>query len=50
MVQAVVDPNEHRQFAWNLNKFNFELRDRMASLVNQFASLGDYSTARPSSL
>ena len=40
MPQAVVDPDELRQFARSLKKFNTELRDRSNSLANQLAALG----------
>jgi WXG100 family type VII secretion target len=40
MPQAVVDPEELRQFARNLKKFNSELRDRAQTLGNQLAALG----------
>ena len=40
MPQAVVDPEELRQFARSLKKFNTELRDRSTSLANQLAALG----------
>lgn len=40
MPQAVVDPDELREFARNLKKFNNDLRDRMARLNNQLSSLG----------
>ena len=40
MPQAVVDPEELRQFARNLKKFNNDLRDRSNSLANQLAALG----------
>ncbi len=40
MPQAVVDPEELRQFARSLKKFNSELRDRATSLGNQLATLG----------
>ncbi|MCA9184028.1 MAG: WXG100 family type VII secretion target [Pirellulaceae bacterium] len=40
MPQAVVDPEELRQFARSLHKFNTELRDRMSSLNNQLNALG----------
>jgi WXG100 family type VII secretion target len=40
MPQAVVDPEELRQFARLLKKFNGELRERMSALNNQLASLG----------
>jgi uncharacterized protein YukE len=40
MPQAVVDPEELREFARSLKKFNNELRDRARSLANQLTSLG----------
>lgn len=40
MPQAVVDPEELRQFAHSLKKFNAELRDKATSLGNQLAALG----------
>ena len=40
MAQAIVDPEELRQFARSLKKFNAELRDRMTSLTNQLTALG----------
>jgi WXG100 family type VII secretion target len=40
MPQAVVDPEELRQFARSLKKFNSELRDKAQALGNQLASLG----------
>jgi len=39
MPQAVVDPEELRQFAQSLKKFNSQLRDRAAALGNQLAAL-----------
>lgn len=39
MPQAVVDPEELRQFALSLKKFNSQLRDRASSLGNQLAAL-----------
>lgn len=39
MPQAVVDPDELRQFARKLKKFNTELRDRLASLNADMSSL-----------
>ena len=39
MPQAIVDPEELRQFAQSLKKFNAHLRDRASSLANQLASL-----------
>ena len=35
MPQAVVDPEELRQFAQSLKKFNANLRDRASALANQ---------------
>lgn len=40
MPQAVVDPEELRQFAQNLKKFTGQLRDRSAALGNQLSALG----------
>ena len=40
MPQAVVDPEELREFARALKKFNTELRDRSRALANQLAALG----------
>ena len=39
MAQAVVDPEELRQFAQSLKKFNSALRDRATALANQLAAL-----------
>jgi len=39
MPQAVVDPDELRQFARALKKFNTELEDRLVSLNNQLSTL-----------
>ena len=39
MPQAVVDPEELRQFAQSLKSFNHQLRDRAAALANQLAAL-----------
>jgi len=39
MPQAVVDPDELRQFARALKKFNTELQDRMVTLNNQMSAL-----------
>jgi uncharacterized protein YukE len=39
MAQAVVDPEELRQFANSLKKFNSQLRERAAALGNQLAAL-----------
>ncbi len=40
MPQAVVDPDELRQFARALKKFNSELRAQMSHVSNQLNSLG----------
>jgi uncharacterized protein YukE len=40
MPQAIVDPEELRDFARNLKKFNSELREQARSLANQLAALG----------
>ena len=40
MPQAIVDPDEVRQFARSLQKFNNELRDRLITLNNQLQALG----------
>ena len=39
MPQAVVDPEELRQFAQSLKKFNVQLRERAGALGNQLAAL-----------
>ena len=39
MPQAVVDPEELRQFAQSLKKFNAQLRERAGALGNQLAAL-----------
>ena len=39
MPQAVVDPDELRQFALKLKKFNTELHDRLVALNNDMQSL-----------
>ena len=39
MPQAVVDPEELRQFAQSLKKFNAQLRERAAALGNQLSAL-----------
>ncbi len=41
MPQAVVDPEELREFARSLKKFNNELRDRSRALNSQLSALGD---------
>lgn len=40
MPQAIVDPEELRQFARNLKRFNAELRDKSRTLGNQLTALG----------
>ncbi|MBN2022858.1 MAG: WXG100 family type VII secretion target [Pirellulales bacterium] len=40
MPQAIVDPEELRQFARNLQRFNQELQDRLSVLAGQLAALG----------
>ena len=40
MPQAIVDPEELRRFARNLQKFNNEVQDRMTLLIGQLAGLG----------
>jgi uncharacterized protein YukE len=39
MAQAIVDPEELRQFAQSLKKFNGQLRERAGVLANQLATL-----------
>lgn len=39
MAQAVVDPEELREFARSLKKYNTELRDRSTALSNQLMAL-----------
>ena len=39
MAQAVVDPEELRQFAQSLKRFNTQLRERAAALGNQLSAL-----------
>ncbi len=39
MPQAVVDPDELRQFAQKLKKFNAELRERLTSLNRDLGAL-----------
>ncbi len=39
MPQAIVDPEELRDFARNLKKFNNDLRENSRSLANQLAAL-----------
>ncbi len=40
MPQAVVDPDDLREFARSLKKFNNDIRDRSRSLSNQLTALG----------
>lgn len=40
MPQAVVDPDDLREFARSLKKFNNDVRDRARSLSNQLTALG----------
>jgi uncharacterized protein YukE len=40
MPQAVVDPDDLREFARTLKKFNNDVRDRARSLSNQLTALG----------
>ncbi|MBN2216540.1 MAG: WXG100 family type VII secretion target [Pirellulales bacterium] len=40
MPQAIVDPEELRQFARNLQRFNQELQDRLTALGGQLSALG----------
>lgn len=40
MPQAIVDPDELRRFARNLQKFNNEVQDRLTLLVGQLVGLG----------
>ncbi|MFO0913876.1 MAG: WXG100 family type VII secretion target [Pirellulales bacterium] len=39
MPQAIVDPDDVRQFAQNLKRFNDEVRDRMKTLQSQLQGL-----------
>lgn len=39
MPQAIVDPEELRQFARNLKKFNTELEERVSTLGSQLGAL-----------
>ena len=40
MPQAVVDPDDLREFARSLKKFNNDVRDRARSLSSQLTALG----------
>ena len=39
MTQAIVDPDEFRQFARSLKKFNTDIRDKMARLNHELQAL-----------
>ena len=39
MPQAIVDPEELRQFARNLQRFNQDLQDRLTALAGQLMAL-----------
>ena len=41
MPQAIVDPDELRQFAQSLKQFDSELTDRTASLASQLGALSN---------
>ncbi|MBL6765441.1 MAG: WXG100 family type VII secretion target [Verrucomicrobiae bacterium] len=41
MAQAIMDPEQVRRFAEELNRFNGELQNRMSALTVRFKSLGD---------
>jgi uncharacterized protein YukE len=41
MAQAIIDPEQVRRFAEELNRFNSELQGRMSALTARFKSLGD---------
>jgi uncharacterized protein YukE len=41
MPQAIMDPEEVRRFAEELNRFNRDLQSRLASMQIRFAALGD---------
>ena len=41
MPQAMMDPEQVRRFADELQRFNRDLQNRMGSLQARFASLGD---------
>ena len=40
MPQAIVDPEDLRQFARNLQRFNQDLQDRLTVLAGQLTALG----------
>ena len=41
MAQAIMDPEEVRRFAQELQRFNIDLQNRMSALQARFAALGD---------
>jgi uncharacterized protein YukE len=41
MPQAIMDPEEVRRFAEELNRFNRDLQSRMTSMQARFAALAD---------
>ena len=41
MPQAIMDPEEVRRFAHELNRFNTDLQNRLGSLQARFSALGD---------
>ncbi len=41
MPQAIMDPEEVRRFAEELNRFNSEVQDKMSSLIARYQALGD---------
>lgn len=41
MAQAIMDPEQVRRFAEELNRFNADLQNRMGSLSARFKALGD---------
>lgn len=41
MAQAIMDPEQVRRFADELQKFNVDLQNRMASLQARFSALAD---------
>lgn len=41
MSQAIINPEEVRRFAEELNRFNLDLQNRLGSLQARFSSLGE---------
>lgn len=41
MSQAIMDPEQVRRFAEELQRFNTDLQNRMSALIARFNSLGD---------